>query len=63
VVVRVLVAADGTAAQATLGQTSGYQRLDQAALSAVMAWRYQPGKRSGAPEPMWLDVPVDFVLD
>ena len=63
VLVRVLIGIDGTAQQAELQQSSGYDRLDRAALETVRKWRYVPGKRAGVPEAMWFDVPLNFVLD
>src|SRR6185369_7497415 len=62
VVVRVLIGADGTAHQVELRQSSGYERLDQAALVTVQRWRYVPGKRGGVAEAMWFNVPIYFVL-
>ena len=63
VVVRVFIGADGTAQQAQVQQSSGFDRLDQAALSTVLKWRYVPGKRAGVPEAMWFNVPINFVLE
>ena len=63
VLVRVLIGTDGSARQAELRQSSGYQRLDQAAVETVRKWRYVPGKRNGVPEDMWFNVPVSFVLE
>lgn len=63
VVVRVLIGADGTAQQAEIRTSSGYDRLDQAALTTVLKWRYVPGKRGGVPEAMWFNVPINFVLE
>lgn len=63
VVVRVLIGVDGTAKDAQLRQSSGYERLDQAALDTVRRWRYVPGKRNGVPEAMWFNVPINFVLE
>jgi protein TonB len=62
VVVNVLIGTDGSAQKAEILSTSGFDRLDQAALSTVRAWRYVPGKRSGVPEAMWFAVPIQFVL-
>jgi protein TonB len=62
VVVRVLIGTDGTAQQVELRQSSGYDRLDQAALATVQRWRYVPGKRGGVAEAMWFNVPIHFVL-
>jgi TonB family C-terminal domain len=63
VVVRVLIGTDGTAQQAEIRQSSGYERLDQAALGTVLRWHYVPGKRAGVPEAMWFNVPINFVLE
>ena len=63
VVLRVLIGVDGTAQQAEIRTSSGYDRLDQAALATVQRWRYVPGKRGGVPEAMWFNVPINFVLE
>jgi len=63
VMVRVLINADGRAEQAEIRTSSGYARLDDAALDTVKRWRYVPGKRAGTAEAMWFNVPVRFVLD
>jgi periplasmic protein TonB len=63
VVVRVLIGLQGTAEKAEIRISSGFARLDQAALETVQRWRYVPGKRNGAPEAMWFNVPVRFILE
>jgi periplasmic protein TonB len=63
VIVRVLIGPDGAAQQAELGRSSGFERLDQAALATVLKWRYVPGKRGGVAEAMWFNVPINFVLE
>lgn len=63
VVIRVLIGKDGTALQADIQQSSGFDRLDQAALRAVMGWRYVPGQRGGIAQDMWFNVPVNFSLN
>ena len=63
VIVRVLIGIDGTAQKAEIRQSSGFGRLDQAALNTVLKWRYVPGKRAGVPEEMWFNVPLNFVLE
>ena len=63
VVVRVLIEVDGKAQKADIKQSSGFDRLDQAALNTVLRWRYVPGKRAGVTEAMWFNVPINFVLD
>lgn len=63
VVVRVLIGINGTAQLPEIRQSSGFDRLDQAALATVLRWRYVPGKRAGVPEAMWFNVPINFVLE
>jgi periplasmic protein TonB len=63
VVLRVLIGPDGKAEQAQIVASSGYDRLDQTALSTVLGWRYVPGKRNGVAEAMWFNVPIQFVLE
>ena len=63
VVLRVFIGADGVAQQAEVRQSSGYERLDEAAKATAMKWRYVPGKRGGVPEAMWVNVPINFVLE
>ncbi len=62
VVIRVLIGKDGMPQQGNIDQSSGYSRLDQAALRAVMGWRYVPGQRNGLAQDMWFNVPVHFAL-
>jgi len=62
VVVRVFIELDGTARQAHVAASSGYDRLDQVALQTARQWRYVPGQRGGVPQAMWFNVPIHFVL-
>lgn len=62
VVVRTLIGTDGQAQEVQLAQSSGFERLDQAALTAARQWRYVPGKRDGVPQAMWFNVPFTFQL-
>ena len=63
VIVRVLIGADGVAQKSEIRKSSGFERLDQAALATVQRWRYVPGKRGGIPEAMWFSIPINFVLE
>ena len=63
VMVRVLIGADGAAQKADIKTSSGFERLDRAALATVLQWRYVPGKRGGVAEAMWFNVPINFVLE
>ncbi len=63
VLVRVLIGVDGNAQKAEIKQSSGFERLDQSAMAAVLRWRYTPGKRAGVAEAMSFNVPINFVLE
>jgi protein TonB len=63
VVIRTLIGVDGVAQDASIHQSSGFDRLDQAALATARRWRYVPGKRAGVAEAMWFNVPFNFVLE
>ena len=60
--VRVLIGIDGLPQRSEVAKSSGFERLDQAALVTVMRWRFVPGKRGGVPEAMWFNVPINWVL-
>ncbi|WP_367184574.1 energy transducer TonB [Tepidimonas sp.] len=62
-IVRVRIEADGTASAAEIRTSSGFERLDQAALQTVLRWTYVPGKRDGVPQAMWYLIPIQFVLE
>ena len=61
--VRVLIGADGQPQRAEIAESSGFGRLDDAALATVMRWRFVPGKRGGVAEAMWSTVPIIWVLE
>jgi periplasmic protein TonB len=63
VLVRVCVDEKGQPLRAEVSKSSSYERLDAAAVTAVMRWRFKPGSRNGVPEPGCVGVPVDFKLD
>jgi protein TonB len=62
VVVKVLISADGRAQQAEVLTSSGYPRLDQAALASVRAARFRPAQRGNTVQEAWYQVPVRFEL-
>jgi len=62
VVIRVYIDERGIPSQAQFSVRSGYSRLDQAAMDAVMSWRYVPAKRGEVPLAMWFNVPITFDL-
>lgn len=63
VLLRVQVATDGHAAQVLLQQSSGYERLDNAAREAVAKWRFVPARRGDEVLAEWVIVPVVFSLN
>jgi protein TonB len=60
---RAYIGTDGKPTKITVLTSSGFPRLDQAAVESVYRWRFVPGTRNGRPEPMWAEVPVRFQLD
>ena len=63
VMLRVFVDATGQPQQIEIKESSGFDRLDKAAVASVQRWRFVPGKRNGVPEGMWNIVPINFVLE
>jgi protein TonB len=60
VVVGIRVMTDGSVGKVRVDSSSGYQILDQAALSTVSRWRFTPGKRGGRPVELWIKIPINF---
>lgn len=62
VMLRVRVTADGRAEEVEIEHSSGYPRLDEAALRAVRRWRFVPARRGEQSVAAWARVPVHFSL-
>ncbi|TAK08863.1 MAG: energy transducer TonB, partial [Rhizorhabdus sp.] len=62
VLLRLLIGTDGRVAQISIAQSSGFERLDQAALQAARSWRWQPMIRDGQPVEVRGVMPIPFVL-
>lgn len=58
----VYILPDGTVGEIKLKRSSGFARLDEAALEAVRRWRYVPAKRGDEPIPFWYVQPIDFAM-
>jgi periplasmic protein TonB len=57
----ILIGADGRVRDAKVSQSSGYERLDQAAVSeAKQHWHLRPATRNGVPFEQWLTLKVVF---
>lgn len=59
---RVHVTTDGKPDAITVESSSGYARLDQAAITAVWHWRFEPAKENGQNIADEVIVPVHFTL-
>lgn len=62
VMLRVQVSSDGRPQQIELQRSSGYSRLDDAAMAAVRQWRFIPAKRGDENLTEWVLVPLVFKL-
>lgn len=60
VVIRFVVDEKGAVTQARVHQLSGYRELDQAALNAVLKYKFSPGIKDSKPVRAWFDVPITF---
>jgi protein TonB len=63
VTLEVLVNREGRVEDLRLSASSGYSVLDQAALTSVKTWLFDPGTRGGEKVDMWVKVPVRFQLE
>lgn len=63
VVVRVFVGADGLPRQLQVLQSSGFERLDEAALEGVRRARFKPPTENGQPTAGWARIPIPFELE
>ena len=64
VIVQVLVGPDGTVSDGKIQTSSGFPRLDEAALKhALRAWRFTPGTEDGKPVSVWHSVKVTFRIE
>jgi protein TonB len=61
--VRVLVDARGAPRETVIVRSSGYPRLDEAALATVRATRFRPYTENGVAMPFWVVMPLIFELE
>ena len=61
-VVAVEVRENGTVGRWRIMQSSGYALLDEAAVNAIRAWRFEAGKRKGKPIASCIQIPIHFVI-
>ncbi|MCE7902567.1 MAG: energy transducer TonB [Gammaproteobacteria bacterium PRO9] len=63
VILSVLVGVDGKVEDGKIQTSSGFPRLDEAALKhALRAWRFNPGTEDGKPVAMWHSIKVTFKI-
>jgi protein TonB len=63
VILALLIAEDGKVTEAKVDTSSGFERLDEAAVKeALRRWRYKPGSEDGKPKAMWVKIKVTFKL-
>jgi protein TonB len=60
---RVEVSASGLAASVAVSQSSGYSRLDEAAVAAVKRWKFIAAKQGDQPVAAQVIVPLVFALE
>jgi protein TonB len=63
VTLRVHITVDGRADEVLLHQSSGFERLDRAAMEGVRRWRFAPARRGRENVPGWVLVPIQFSLE
>lgn len=63
VLLKVLVGENGHAENVQIENSSGYSKLDQAALEAVKQWTFIPAKRSNQAISAYVLVPIKFSLN
>ena len=63
VVLKVLVGRDGFAKEVAVRSSSGHPVLDEAAVSTVAGWRFNPARRGDVSVDSWVDVPIRFELN
>jgi protein TonB len=62
VMLQVNVTAGGEPAHVSVLQSSGYFRLDRAAVESIQQWRFHPATAAGMPIPAETEVPIRFQL-
>jgi protein TonB len=60
--VRVLIDVAGRPTQVSLQGSSGHKDLDESALNAVRAAQFRPYAEGGIAQPVWVLIPIKFVL-
>jgi TonB family protein len=62
VLLRVEVLSNGWVGGIEVKKSSGYEVLDQSALSTVKKWKFIPARKEGVAIPVWVNIPIKFEL-
>ena len=63
VMLEVAINAEGRAQSVKLHTSSGYPRLDMAAIEAVRNWRFEPAREGERAVASLVHIPLDFKLE
>ena len=63
VILEVLVTKEGKAGKVSVFQSSRFSLLDEAAVSSVKKWRFEPGKRGDEKVDMPVKIPIRFHIE
>jgi protein TonB len=63
VVLRAYVLPSGKAQKVEIQKSCGSARLDEAARTAVMKWRFVPAQEDSKPVPTWVRIPFTWSLE
>jgi TonB family protein len=63
VMLKVLVDVSGQVEDLEVVRSSGYSILDNAAISTVKKWVFEPGTEGGKKKKMWVKIPIRFELE
>lgn len=63
VILDVYILANGQVGELRIKQSSGFKRLDDAAMQAVKKWQYVPAHRGSEAIPFWYIQPLSFSLN
>jgi len=62
VLLKVEVLQNGRVGEVEVEKSSGYEILDQSAITAVKKWRFVPARKGGVNIPCWVNIPFKFHL-
>lgn len=60
---KIFIEVTGLPSRVEISKSSGFERLDNAALEALACIRFSAARVSGTPTAMWLQLPIKFSLD